>query len=321
MPRFDARAAMAPEGATAGFGDLAAALLMAPQLRRKQDAEDQQRQDQLDYLDSQQQFQRDQLAQALGIHKDQMGLEQSKINNEKDYRQGENVRKWTEDFGTGLKNAAKLAIDAGGALTGNKKKSGTPSGTGWHKDQNGQFFRTAADGKIETYDPASDTIKKLGTGNPAPPASATPVAPAPSKDSSWWTLRQSGVPNADGSFTDNTLGDMLGRKSMFKDQNPADPIEGIATRRTANQQAAQPTVSPPPTAGGLQGAPLPPARVTPRRFTPEESETVRKMPAHWRQDLQQVLEQGDPDAVQKAYARIAIMRQKQQIPLLANRGQ
>ncbi len=58
-------------GATEGFGNLGAALLMAPQMRRKLDMEAQQRQQETSFQDRQ-------LAQALGMHQDQMGVERER---------------------------------------------------------------------------------------------------------------------------------------------------------------------------------------------------------------------------------------------------
>ena len=306
MPRFDARAAMAPDGALQGFGDLTAALLMAPRLREKLDAESQQRQDERSYRDSQQQLQRDQLAQALGIHKDQMGLEQQRIGNEKESRQGENVRKWAEDAGTGLKNLY-------GALTGGNKRAG-PAGPQYRP----QIYKN-----VTTQDPNTGAmihhqVLKSPEENAADRAA-------------WYDAQ--GIPDPK----------LAGRPQLPAMTKPTDPIEVIAARRDANkrvqdQQRAQGLMSlpgdvrPPPSTVGLPQEDQAPTaqqdqapitqlgpKVTPRRFTPEESETVRKMPLHWQQDLQQVLETGNPDAIQKAYARIAIMRQKQQIPVLANR--
>lgn len=83
-------------GATEGFGNLASALLMAPQMRRKMDMETQQRADERGFQDRQ-------LAQALGMHQDQMGVERERTAAQ---------AKWHEQDAAERAQAAKDAAEA-----------------------------------------------------------------------------------------------------------------------------------------------------------------------------------------------------------------
>lgn len=118
-------------------------------------------------------------------------------------RKADNTRQTAEMLGSGMGKAAELIGSLFGA---GKQKPAINASTGWHKGDDGKYFRNGPDGELQIYDPSTGAISKAGgppgsespaEGEPAP-ATAAATPPGQMQQPGWLTKMLGG--GTEGAF-------------------------------------------------------------------------------------------------------------------------
>ncbi len=171
---FDSRAAMVPGGAAEGFGNLGAALLLSPQIRRRDQDEERR------YQDGRNDHQK-QLDQALLIAHMTDANDRARISSEDRYRDEElNLRKGEAAH----RDAIDWAKTLGNAINGIiPRASGASAGPQYKPEPWKDVTETDADGKtfhrkvLKSPEEIDQERALFERGRNGPPKPATPQAP------------------------------------------------------------------------------------------------------------------------------------------------